>query len=136
MRSLSADVRDRHVSLGVDAPATLPLITVDPLRIREVVTNLVLNALNHTPADGTVSITARVVNEWVTVAVTDTGSGIAADELPKIFDRFYKGRRSRGSGLGLTIARNLVAAHGGAIRAESLAGRGTTVTFSLPVDPK
>jgi len=69
------------------------------------------------------------------VTVTDTGSGIAPDELPKIFDRFYKGRSSRGSGLGLTIARNLVAAHGGAIRAESLPGQGTTVTFTLPVDP-
>jgi two-component system OmpR family sensor kinase/two-component system sensor histidine kinase BaeS len=136
VRSLSVEVRDRHVSLGVDAPATLPLITVDPLRIREVVTNVMLNALNHTPADGTVSITASVLNEWMAVTVTDTGSGIAPDELPKIFDRFYKGRSSRGSGLGLTIARNLVSAHGGAIRAESLPGRGTTVTLTLPVDPK
>jgi signal transduction histidine kinase len=68
--------------------------------------------------------------------VADTGSGIAPDELPKIFDRFYKAPSSRGSGLGLTIARNLVSAHGGAIRAESLPGRGTTATFTLPVDPK
>ena len=136
VRSLAVEVRDRHVSLVVDAPASLPLITVDPLRIRDMVTNLMFNALNHTPADGTVSITAGVSNEWMTVTVTDTGSGIDPDELPKIFDRFYKGRSSRGSGLGLTIARNLVAAHGGAIRAESPPGHGTTVTFTLPVDPK
>jgi two-component system OmpR family sensor kinase/two-component system sensor histidine kinase BaeS len=136
VRSFSVEAQGRHLSLGVDAPPDLPLITVDPLRIREVVANLVSNALNHTPAGGTVSIAATALNERVVVTVTDTGSGIAPDELPKIFDRFYKGRSSRGSGLGLTIARNLVAAHGGAIRAESLPGRGTTVTFTLPVDPK
>jgi len=135
VRSFSVEAQSRHLSLGVDAPPDLPLITVDPLRIREVVSNLVSNTLNHTPEGGTISIAVTVVNDRVVVTVTDTGSGIAPDELPKIFDRFYKGRSSRGSGLGLTIARNLVAAHGGAIRAESLPGQGTTVTFTLPVDP-
>jgi len=65
--------------------------------------------------------------------VSDTGSGIAAADLPKIFDRFYKGQTSGGSGLGLTIARNLVAAHGGEIRADSLEGKGTEMTFTLPL---
>jgi two-component system OmpR family sensor kinase/two-component system sensor histidine kinase BaeS len=134
VRSCTAEARDRHVSLGVDAPADLPIITVDPLRIREVVTNLISNALNHTPADGSVAIGASVRNEQMVVTVTDTGSGIAQEELPKIFDRFYKGRASRGSGLGLTIARNLVAAHAGTIRADSLPERGTTVTFTLPIE--
>jgi len=69
----------------------------------------------------------------VVINVSDNGAGIAAEELPKIFDRFYKGTGSRGSGLGLTIARNLVVAHGGEIRAESRAGQGTTITFTLPV---
>jgi signal transduction histidine kinase len=74
-------------------------------------------------------------NKRIVVRVTDTGSGIPGHELPKIFDRFYKGGSSRdslGSGLGLTIARNLVVAHGGEIRAESHEGQGTTMTFSLP----
>ena len=69
----------------------------------------------------------------VVISVSDNGAGIAAEELPKIFDRFYKGTGSRGSGLGLTIARNLVVAHGGEIRAESRVGQGTTITFTLPV---
>jgi signal transduction histidine kinase len=67
--------------------------------------------------------------------VRDTGPGIAADELPRIFDRFHKGERSHGSGLGLPIARNLVGAHGGEIAVESEVGRGTTVTFTLPAPP-
>jgi len=69
----------------------------------------------------------------IVVTVGDTGPGIAPEDLPKIFDRFYKGKASRGSGLGLTIARNLVTAHGGSIRAESAPGAGTTLSFTLPL---
>jgi signal transduction histidine kinase len=72
---------------------------------------------------------------FVVVSVADTGSGIPPADLPKIFDRFYKGRASRGSGLGLTIARNLVVAHGGEIRADSVEGKGTTLTVTLPLQP-
>jgi two-component system OmpR family sensor kinase/two-component system sensor histidine kinase BaeS len=129
--ALSVEARDRRVAVGLDAPADLPLVVVDQLRIREVVTNLISNALNHTPAGGTISVSAAVVNNRISVAVTDTGPGIAPEELPKIFDRFYKGRSSSGSGLGLTIARNLVAAHGGTIGAKSPPGRGATVTFTI-----
>lgn len=134
VRSLSAEARDKAVSIDFDAPAEMPLVGVDPLRIREVVTNLISNALNQTPSGGTISVTARALDGKTIVSVTDTGPGISPDDLPKIFDRFYKGRSSRGSGLGLTIARNLVAAHGGTIKAESPPGRGATVTFTLPVD--
>ena len=91
------------------------------------------NALNYTPQGGTVTIAARRRDDRVAVSVSDTGAGIAREDLPKIFDRFYKSRASRGSGLGLTIARNLVVAHGGSIHAESEPGRGTTITFDLPV---
>jgi signal transduction histidine kinase len=73
-----------------------------------------------------------VRTKGIEVRVSDTGSGISDEELPRIFDRFYKGAGSSGSGLGLTIARNLVEAHGGTIRAESQIGAGTTVVFSLP----
>ncbi|PYR70142.1 MAG: hypothetical protein DMF88_03635 [Acidobacteria bacterium] len=73
--------------------------------------------------------------KFIVVSVADTGAGIAAADLPKIFDRFYKGRASRGSGLGLTIARNLVVAHGGEMRADSVEGKGTEVTVILPLQP-
>jgi signal transduction histidine kinase len=96
-----------------------------------VITNLVANALRHTAQGGTVRVRVSADAAFVRVSVVDTGAGIAPEDLPRIFDRFYKGAGSSGSGLGLTIARNLVEAHGGTIRAESQAGRGTTITFTL-----
>jgi signal transduction histidine kinase len=127
--SFSAEAR--NVSVRVDAAADLPLIAVDPLRIREVLANLLSNALRHTPAGGVVSINARATDGRIVVTVADTGVGIAPEDLPKIFDRFYKGTTSRGSGLGLTIARNLVVAHGGEIAASSRQGEGTIITLTL-----
>jgi two-component system, OmpR family, sensor histidine kinase BaeS len=131
--SLSAEAESRQVSFKIDASSDLPLALVDPLRIREVLVNLLSNALHHTPADGVVSIAAKTTNDVYEISVADTGSGIAAEELAKIFDRFYKDSASRGSGLGLTIARNLVIAHAGAMRAASRPGQGTSVTFTLPL---
>jgi signal transduction histidine kinase len=130
--SFAADAAERHIRIDVDVPATLPLVDIDALRIREVLTNLISNALRHTPDDGRVSIAASAGSAIVTVTVTDTGSGIPAADLPRIFDRFYKGHGSHGSGLGLTIARNLIVAHGGEIRAESEEGKGTTMRVTLP----
>ena len=121
------------LELTVDVPDEVPLIEVDPVRIREVLINLTTNALRHTPAGGRVTIGAEV-NARAIVAVSDTGQGIAPEELPNVFDRFYKSESSVGSGLGLTIAKNLVAAHGGEISAESTIGEGTTVRFTLPID--
>ena len=132
--AFSADPADKGVTLRLGLPADLPVLTIDPLRIREVLVNLLSNALRFTPAGGAVTIDARADGTAVTVAVGDTGTGIAAEDLPKIFERFYKGKASRGSGLGLTIARNLVVAHGGSIRAESEPGAGATLTFTLPLD--
>jgi signal transduction histidine kinase len=123
----------RQVAVRVDAPRDLPLVSLDPLRIREVIANLVSNALRHTPSGGTVSVTVTQLDRQVQLSVADTGSGIDARDLPKIFDRFYKGAGSRGSGLGLTIARNLITAHGGEIRADSQFGKGTTITITLPL---
>ena len=130
--SFAGEAAERHIQLDVDAAPNLPLVDIDPVRIREVLTNLVSNALRHTPAGGRVTVTASTRPNAVVFAVSDTGQGIAADDLPRIFDRFYKGHGSRGSGLGLTIARNLVAAHGGELRAESEEAQGTTMTVSLP----
>jgi signal transduction histidine kinase len=131
--SAAPAARDRGVTVRVDERGDLPLVDVDPLRIREVLTNLLTNALRHTPAGGEVTVTAAAQDHHVAIDVTDTGSGISPDDLPKIFDRFYKGPTSHGSGLGLTIARNLIVAHGGEMRADSRVGRGTTITFTLPL---
>jgi signal transduction histidine kinase len=130
--SLEDRARDAGVALRVDAPADdVEPIGIDPVRIREVLTNLVANALRYTPRGGLVRIAIDASPAFVDVRVTDTGSGIAAADLPHVFDRFYKGAGSSGSGLGLTIARRLVDAHGGSIRAESTEGHGTTIAFRL-----
>jgi signal transduction histidine kinase len=127
----SARGDDKQVTVRADVPE-LPLVDVDPVRIREVIANLLSNAVRHSRAGGVVSIGAAVVSDRLTVTITDEGEGIAPGDLNRVFDRFYKGSRSTGSGLGLTIARKLVLAHGGDIRAESTLGRGTTMTVSLP----
>jgi histidine kinase len=103
------------------------------LRTREILVNLLSNAFRHTPGGGAISIAAESRARDILVSVADSGPGIPGDELPKVFERFYKGKSSRGSGLGLTIARNLVAAHGGEIRAENRPGSGAVLTFTLPV---
>lgn len=118
--------------LRLDLPAGLPLLEVDPLRLREVLLNLLANADRHTPAGGAITIGAEAGRHEVTLRIADTGAGIPAAELPRVFDRFHKGESSRGSGLGLAIARDLVRAHGGRIGVESEVGIGTTVTVALP----
>jgi signal transduction histidine kinase len=112
---------------------SVPAVEIDPIRIRQVVTNLLTNAVQHTPPGGSVHVGC----EWhagrgeLSLSVGDTGAGIAPDDLPHVFDRFYKSKDSRGSGLGLAIAKQLVVAHGGAIDVTSELGKGTTVRFTL-----
>jgi signal transduction histidine kinase len=121
------------VALGLDASDDLPLLAVDPVRLSEVLNNLVANALRYTPSGGRVTISGRPAEDGGAVlAVRDTGAGIATEALPHVFDRFYKSPDSRGSGLGLAIAKNLVAAHGGQLSVESEAGKGTVMTVRLP----
>ncbi|MBI3244490.1 MAG: HAMP domain-containing histidine kinase [Chloroflexi bacterium] len=127
-----ADAANIELSLLM---ADLPLLEIDPVRIREVLSNLIANGLRYTPRGGRVQVTAATTENGVAVSVGDTGSGIAPDDLPHIFDRFYKSVESRGTGLGLAIAKNLVAAHGGEIVAESAPGQGTTIRFTLPLEP-
>jgi two-component system, OmpR family, sensor histidine kinase BaeS len=133
VKTFEAESAARHVTVESQTAKDPPLVDVDPLRVREVLTNLVSNALHHTPTGGAISIAIITTAKTLAVTVSDSGSGIAADDLPKIFDRFYKGRGSSGSGLGLTISKNLVEAHGGEIRAESTPGRGTSITFTVPL---
>ncbi|HEX5109672.1 MAG TPA: ATP-binding protein [Vicinamibacterales bacterium] len=110
----------------------LPLLRVDPFRIKEVLSNLLSNALRYSPDGGVVRIEALERPEEVVVRVTDQGPGISSEDLPRVFDRFYKGATSKGTGLGLAIAKSLVEAHGGTIAAQSGPGVGTTIVFTLP----
>jgi two-component system sensor histidine kinase BaeS len=131
VRSLLAHADARGVRLESSCSPDLPLVDLDPLRMREVLTNVIVNAIRHTPAGGTIAIEATADSSRLRLRVTDTGSGIALGDLPRIFDRFYKAQDSPGSGLGLAIARALVTAHQGEILAESDLGKGTTITVTL-----
>ncbi len=121
------------IELTVDAPDDLPLAEVDPVRLREVVVNLIANSLRHTPEGGKVTVGIGQDTGRIRLSVEDNGAGIPPEDLPHIFDRFYKSPGSSGSGLGLTIAKSLVEAHGGTISAESDPGRGTAIRISMPL---
>jgi two-component system phosphate regulon sensor histidine kinase PhoR len=126
-----------QLRLTIDLPADLPAVVVDPDRIQQVMVNLVHNAIKFTPPAGQITVVARP-NEGageVTVSVCDTGVGIAPEDLPRVFERFYKADRARsggGAGLGLAIAKHVVQAHGGRLWAESKLGKGSTFHFTLP----
>jgi two-component system sensor histidine kinase BaeS len=107
-------------------------VRIDPIRIRQVIENLMTNAIRHTPAGGRVELRAYLGQVNAVIEVADNGRGIPADVLPHIFDRFTKAADSGGSGLGLAIAKRLVEAHGGQIEATSTRGAGTTIRFTLP----
>jgi signal transduction histidine kinase len=123
------------ITLTTESTGDLPILEIDPVRIREVLSNLVANALRHTPAGGTVTTGGSVTARSVVLVVRDTGPGIDPALLPHVFDRFVKGAGSRGSGLGLPIARGLVEAHGGTISVDSTVGGGTTFRVELPREP-
>ena len=154
--------REKEVHLDVTVPADLPTVQADPDRARQVIHNLLANALRHTPEGGRVSVqcspvgTTDVISEqlavnsekcsksdrldtghWILVTVTDTGPGIPAEDIPHVFDRFWRADKSRsrehgGSGLGLAIAKQLVEAQGGKIGVDSQVGRGSRFWFTLP----
>lgn len=121
------------VALGVKIDGVLPQAEIDPVRMREVLSNLLSNALRYTPRGGSVVVGAGAPHGQVRVSVRDSGPGIAADALPHVFDRFYKSEESRGAGLGLAIAKSLVVAHGGEIEATSAPGQGTEMRFTFPI---
>lgn len=125
-----------QISLILDLPRGLPPVLADPERIQQVVRNLIHNALKFTSAGGQITVTAIPHEDEVHISVQDTGIGIPAQDVLRIFERFYKSDRSRqsgGTGLGLAIARHMVQAHSGRIWVKSKEHKGSTFTFTLPV---
>ncbi|HML22267.1 MAG TPA: ATP-binding protein [Aggregatilinea sp.] len=138
--AFSNQAEQRRVTLAVRAGLDLPLLHADPDRILQVLSNLVSNALRHTPEDGQITLSAQARENVLILAVQDTGSGIAPEHLPHVFERFYRADASRyqtngESGLGMAIARSLVEVHGGSIAAASDGKSGTTITLSFPRAP-
>jgi signal transduction histidine kinase len=142
--SFSGQAEAADLDLRVEADSDLPTITGDVGRLDQVLGNLIANAIRHTPPGGSITLEAEAIasasarSDGVRIRVRDTGEGIPAEDLPYVFDRFWKGDRSRsraggaGSGLGLAIARQLVQVHGGTICVESKVGQGTTFIVDLP----
>jgi two-component system phosphate regulon sensor histidine kinase PhoR len=123
------------VHLVLDCPNELPNIQADVARIEQVLVNLIHNGIKFTSSGGTVTLSAEASSRLIRFAVSDSGIGIPTDDLPRIFERFYKAdpsRRSGGTGLGLSISKHLIEAHGGKIWAESREGKGSTFYFELP----
>jgi signal transduction histidine kinase len=134
LRTLRPLVDDRRIKLDVTVDKDLPKVRADTERVQQVISNLVGNAIKFTPSGGQITIAARRNGSDVIFSVADSGSGIAEDQLPKVFDRYWQSTRTdrQGAGLGLAIAKGIVEAHGGEIRIESKPGQGTRVEFSLP----
>jgi two-component system OmpR family sensor kinase/two-component system sensor histidine kinase BaeS len=140
--SFSGQMEAAGLLLQVEVPEnTGPIwINADPERLDQVISNLTANALKHTPEGGTITLAAHPFQNFIQIIVKDNGEGIPEEDLPFIFNRFWKGDRSRsrtastGSGLGLAISRNLVQAHGGTIEVESKLGVGTTFKIKLPLN--
>jgi signal transduction histidine kinase len=137
LESFTARAQQQQVNLSGHAAAGLDPISMDVQRIGRVLNNLISNALRHTSVGGAVTLNAVVVPGGVRISVRDTGEGIMPEDLPHVFERFYRGDKSRsrasgGAGLGLAIAKGIVEAHGGHIDVESERGKGTVFSITLP----
>jgi NtrC-family two-component system sensor histidine kinase KinB len=130
---LTAEAKDQ--SLKTDIAPGLPLLRADAEQIKRVLDNLLSNAIRHTPRGGEIQITAAQREDYLSISVADTGHGIPPEYLTRLFNRFLSvpDTQSGGTGLGLAISKRLVEAHGGQISAQSEVGRGTTITFTLPI---
>ena len=134
--ALEASRRGQDFKLEIEEK--LPVIFGDKARIEQVLMNIVINALNYTPDEGKVNVFANSTGEGISITISDTGIGIPKEDLPRVFDRFYRvdkarSRESGGTGLGLPIAKEIVTMHGGDIQISSTPGEGTTVTITLPL---
>jgi two-component system phosphate regulon sensor histidine kinase PhoR len=132
---LSLQAERSNLAVILDCTEDLPLVFADPQRLEQVVVNLLHNAIKFTPGGGRIQVSAREETGVIIFSVEDTGIGIAEEDLPRIFERFFKADRARskgGTGLGLAISRHLVEAHGGKIWVESVEGKGSAFHFSIP----
>ena len=132
-----SEANTKEIMLEIETPSELPDVNVDPDRVTQVLVNLLDNALRYTPAGGMITLSATHIQEGVAIAVKDSGPGIPPEDLDYLFERFYRGDKSRqreegGSGLGLAIAKSLVESQGGRIRVESQLGEGATFIIELP----
>ncbi|MBR6709014.1 MAG: ATP-binding protein, partial [Clostridia bacterium] len=130
----------RH-SLRLTVPERLPEMNGDAERIEQVLINILSNAVKYTPDGGEIEVTAEHKNGLTAVSIRDNGIGIPAEDIPRLFERFYRVEKARtsemgGTGLGLAIAKEIIAAHGGSIQVSSEVGKGTLVTITLPLDSK
>jgi two-component system sensor histidine kinase BaeS len=137
VQRMSPLAQTREVGIETEIKEGLPLVSVDADRIVQVLTNLLDNALRYTPAGGQITVRVNQVDGQVQMSVEDEGPGIPEEQIPYVFERFWRGDRSRsrdsgGSGLGLSIARQLVELHGGTISATSAPGKGSTFWIALP----
>ncbi len=132
---MTAQAEKKQLRLRLDVPSFVPLIWCDKNRLEQVLVNLVHNAIKFTSQNGELGISIIFQNQSAVISVTDNGIGIPSDDLPHVFERFYKvdkARSSGGTGLGLAIAKHIVLAHGGKMWAESVEGEGSTFSFSIP----
>jgi signal transduction histidine kinase len=130
--------RQRDVKIKVDVASDIPMLSIDPVRMTQVLTNVLDNALHHTPEGGQVNLSAQKVQGGVELAIQDSGPGIEGNDVNRIFERFYRTDSARhrdegGSGLGLAIAKSIVQAHNGQIWAESAPGQGLKILIRFPV---
>jgi two-component system phosphate regulon sensor histidine kinase PhoR len=133
---LKPQAERQQLSLVKELAADLPQVPADGARVRQVIVNLLHNAIKFTDAGGRITVTTRREGDSITLAIADTGRGISGEDLPHVFERFYKGdkvRSGEGTGMGLAIAKHIVEAHGGDVRVESEEGKGSTFSFSLPL---
>jgi len=133
-------IEERGIRFTTQISDALPTIQADGTRLLRVLDNLLTNACDFTDSGGAIELEAEVSRSEITIRVIDTGQGMEEEELTRIFDRYYRGdssrtRQSNGTGLGLAICRAVAQSHGGELRAESVVGKGTTFSLSLPVDP-
>lgn len=137
IEGMGAQAQRKRIALSGAIPADLPSMMVDPQKIQRVLYNLVQNALRHTPTDGTITLEATVRSDAIAVTVADTCDGIGSEDLPYVFEPFYRGDKSRqrdgsGAGLGLSIAKGIIEAHGGRIWCENATPVGCKFSFTLP----
>ncbi|MEM9777785.1 MAG: ATP-binding protein, partial [Chloroflexota bacterium] len=139
--NFSLIAEEKEIRFTVGSMSRLPIIQADPGRLRQVFSNLLANAIRHTPPDGEIAVSSSIDGEQIAISIQDSGEGIVPEQLPHLFDRFYRTDSSRtrvtgGSGLGLAIVKALIELHQGEVSADSAGlNKGSTFTVKLPIVP-